>query len=391
MDIKDIEFKVTTSTPNKYKPKFTQEKTILVIDWSAITENRKHSLFSAELPITRPDEISEIRYRVARKLYPIIEELKPFMVVFAIVNKGPNGQRQYWRCDYLEEYYIDNTKVMYSDTTGNFYYKMDNKVFIVEGEELTRVTKKNTPRDLEETHGAPDKDLVPKYKGNRANLPWDFQMSKELYRTEMKKLLLELAGTVENSRIVDVHGAEADDIAGVLANTSNQVNHVLYTHDGDWTQLQSETTHILNLSTDTYLSPIDTTEFIETKIIQGDSGDGISSTWIIGKATDIRGKDCNLGAKGASTIWANKETHLIEDNVYGRNRMLIELSLDTIPKDIIEGTIKAIKEKVDYPKYTWDHFTLSPKEQELLLEERTSSILTRKKTPVLLQELEGDC
>jgi hypothetical protein len=314
------------------------------------------------------------------------------MVVFAIDNKGPEGQRQYWRCDYLEDYYVKNHTVYYSESTGEYYCNLDNGYRLLDAEDnlSKKLAKKNVPKDLE-VMLIPNPIKFPKYKGNRANLPWDFQMSKELYREEMKKLLHELAGTVENSRIVDVHGAEADDVAGVLANTSNQVNHVLYTHDGDWTQLQSETTHILNLSTDTYLSPIDTTEFIETKIIQGDSGDGISSTWIEGKATDIRGKDCNLGAKGASTIWANKETHLIEDNVYGRNRMLIELSLDTIPKDIIEGTIKAIKEKVEYPKYEWSHFTLSPKEQELLLEERTSSILTRKKTPVLLQELEGDC
>ena len=311
------------------KPKFTQEKTIFVIDWSAITENRKHSLFSAELPITRPDEISEIRYRVARKLYPIIEELQPFMVVFAIDNKGPNGQRQYWRCDYLQEYYEKNHEIHYSPEEDTYYYRFDNGWRTLEEDGYSKkLAKKNVPKDLEYLDLTMRRELIgdfPKYKGNRANLPWDFQMSKELYRTEMGKLLLELAGTVSNSRIVDVHGAEADDVAGVLANTSNQVNHVLYTHDGDWTQLQSETTHILNLSTDTYLAPIDTTEFIETKIIQGDSGDGISSTWIEGKATDIRSKDCNLGAKGASTIWAIQETDLIEDNVYGRNRRLIEL------------------------------------------------------------------
>ena len=374
------------------KPTFKHDRTITVIDWSAITMNRAHSLFSNELPITRPTEISEIRYRIARKLYPFLRSLDSHMVIFAIDNKVEN-ERNYWRCDYLYNYYRENHSVHYSKSEDTHYYHFDNGYHTLEEDGFSKkLAKKNIPKDLEEVKFAvADPDLFPSYKGNRSNLSWNFEMPKEVYQEEMNKLLLELAGTIPNSRIVDVFGAEADDIAGVLACKGAPVNHVLYTHDGDWTQLQSENTHIYNLPLEQYLAPIDTEEFIETKIIQGDSGDGISSTWIHGKATDIRGKDCNLGEKGAKTIWKNKETHLINPEVYKRNRDLIQLSLDTIPKDIQDKVVEAVKTKVDYPEYTWEHYTLSKTERELLWKEWNSSILTRKKTPPVPVGLEEKC
>jgi hypothetical protein len=379
---------MSTDTPN-----MTKEKTILVVDWSALTMNRLHSLLSSEMPITRPDEISEIRYRVARKLFPVIEVLDPFMVVYAIDNKV-DGIRNYWRLEYLRKYYEANHEIYYSKSEDAYYFHFDNGYRTLGEEGFTKkLAKKNVPKDLEIAYEYSMDDSIPfpEYKGSRKNLPWHFEMTKDKYYTAMDTLVKELCG-LRNSRLVDVEGAEADDIAGVLTCSSDSVNHVLYTHDGDWTQLQSETTHILNLSNGNYLEPIDTHKFIEEKIIMGDSGDGISSTWIKGKATDVRGSDCNLGEKGAKTIWDNQETHLINPEVYKRNRDLIQLNLETIPEDTQKGTLEAIKSPQDFPETTWDHFTLGPLDREQVLAETTGSILTRKKmSPIGLDLIEGEC
>ena len=348
----------------------------LIIDWSALCHNRLYSLLSNDMPITRATEEEEIKYRLARRVYELLDLVKPKRVIFACDNKV-EGKRNYWRTGYLELYYRKNTK-FFRDTEDRFYVIFDNTLFEYDPETQTlgaKLTKKNTPSDLELVIiDSPADKICPKYKGTRKAAEWVFATPKARMDEIFAETLMELTAVVPDSRIVNAELAEADDIAGVLCGLA-KTPHTLATLDSDWYQLISENVKLVNFGSSElcYIekTPEEVAYDLQLKILQGDAGDGIKGTWIPGKA------GC-LGAVKAAKIIEEDKIDTVDVGAYERNRKLITLDIDTIPKIVQKNIKEQVKAKVCSDReLSWEYFTINEKEQRLLTRP-TESVLTRK-------------
>lgn len=357
---------------------------ILTIDWSALTKNRLYSLLSADMPITRATESDELRYRIARKCYEMVDKVKPKAVVIAKDNKL-NGKRNYWRSGYLARYYSQNIELYSSESSMHEgYVKIDNVFYeLNEAFKGAKVSKKNLPADLTFcSKGVCDRGLLqedldawaPTYKGTRKSPEWVFETSYEDMEALFDEIALQMTTILPNCRIVDAELAEADDVAGVIVDLYKD-DHVLATIDQDWYQLISDRVKVINLGTTDldYVELEDIPTWLETKIIQGDRGDGISGTWIDGKS------GC-LGQVKAAKIVAEGAQHTLNVGAYTRNKKLIVLDCKTIPVMVQSNIKKAIKDKVRATtKSTWDDMTIVERERKILT--TSASTLTQKHSP----------
>ena len=370
-------------------------KNALILDWSAIIKNRLYSLLSADLPMTRMNEIEEIRFRIARKLYPLIDELKPEVIIVAKDNKR-DGKRNYWREGYQKLWYSKNIKEGYSPSENLHLVNIDNKWYPIHEDEGgihkgKAFTKKNCPKDIEDP-AIPStveqlKALAPLYKGNRSKQEWVFEMSEEDFSEAMDQAAIDVCGLAPKGRIVDADLAEADDIGAVLSLKYHEnYQHTLVTIDSDWYQLQRNNTTIYNIGKEEYVDTPDVDRFILEKIIQGDTGDGVSSTWIDGQAV-------NIGKTKAPKIVDEGRVGDINEAVLARNKKLITLDLDTIPKIVQKNIIGEASKKVNTVRTNWMTFTLTKKDIEGLGKTETftvasggGSVLTKKYAPTPIIE-----
>ena len=181
------------------------------------------------------------------------------------------------------------------------------------------------------------KDVFPFYKFNRrknretSSLDWTsiFEILNKI-RDEIKENL--------PYRVLEVEGAEADDIIGVLTSRfSPSENILILSSDKDFIQLQKyrnvqQYSPILKR----FLKTENPQMFIKEHIIRGDTGDGIpnflssDNTFAIGE----RQKRIN---KNRMIEWINNdpEVFCVTDSMkhgYHRNKMLVDL--DCIPRDL---------------------------------------------------------
>lgn len=352
----------------------------LILDWSAIVKNRLASLLSAEMPMTRMDEIEEVRYRIARMLYPIVAEHSPEVIIVAKDNKK-DGKRNYWREGYLKMWYSKNIKQATSD--GELYLNIDNKWYKTFEDESgvklgDKLTKKDTPKDLEECNELTPEQLkmiCPKYKGKRKNAEWVYEMTEEEFNTAMDKAAIDVCGLADKGRIIDADLAEADDVAAVLSlNFHENCQHILVTVDSDWFQLKRNNTLVYNIYRNEWVDLENPDEFVLTKIIQGDTGDGVSSTWVDGKSVNI--------GKTKAPEYLNK-THELNQEVFQRNTKLIRLDLDTIPKIVQKNITEEARKPVKVNRTKWLDFTLTEKNIAELMtpNEQGGSLLSKKHEP----------
>jgi len=338
------------------------EEKVLAIDWSALVMNRLYSLLSGNMPITRASETEELRYRIGRAVYEMMDITKPTRV-HILKDYKEDGKRDYWREDYLIEYYINNTTAY---TSGmDTYIKFDNQLYMYnDGKVGHKVTKKNTPSDLIETTLTPDeiREVCPKYKGGR-HAEWVFLTPKSEVMELFNTIASEMSTFLPKCRVIEAKGAEADDIAGVITRKS-QVPHVLATIDGDWHQLIDDHVTILDLGSSD-LRILDKTkkqvaDELCIKLIMGDIGDNVMGTWIDGKAG-------RMGKVKATKCFLEGTQDQLNREAYARNNKLITLNLDTIPQWVQDGILASAKNPVQYPgEFTWSNYTLNKRELSLL-------------------------
>lgn len=158
-------------------------------------------------------------------------------------------------------------------------------------------------------------------------------------------------------KVIDVEGAEADDIIGTL--TPRYVAHedvLILSSDGDFLQLQKYSNEKFkvkqyNPTTKKYIVSDDPHKDLKEKIIRGDSGDGIPNV--------LSPSDCFVnGIKQKSITEPRLQSMMSEDfsdwdNEYAktnfdRNRMLIDLSYT--PTEIKQKIINTYEEFKPSPK-----------------------------------------
>tara|TARA_R110002096_G_scaffold243099_2_gene435175 strand:- start:179 stop:1363 length:1185 start_codon:yes stop_codon:yes gene_type:complete len=342
---------------------------ILIIDWSMIAQSRTYSLLSGHEPLLRATDIEEVRYRMTRDVWQILDLVKPTMTIIAKDYKI-NGVRQYWRGPFLAEYHKKNTEKYISEAHEKVYYRFDNVIYpetnsfpVQLGKKLT---KKEIPEDLQlVSHWDRDRieDFAPTYKGNRVG-DWVFETPKEEFTKLYNDLATDLSQIIPNCRVVEAPHAEADDIAGVLTCKAPNTEHVLVTGDGDWYQLVNDKVSVRNhITFDLLEEPMKKiSNDLKIKLIGGDAKDNIKGTYTEGKM------GCHAKGKPAQKIVAEGLQHTVNQASYERNKRLILLDLDNIPKFVQESVLTTLRgAKVNLnPELSWEKLGLNLKEQAIL-------------------------
>jgi len=185
------------------------------------------------------------------------------------------------------------------------------------------------------------KEIFPHYKAGRkksrdkSNLDWTliFDMLAK-FKSELK----------ENFpyKVIDVDGAEADDIIGTLVPRHSIHEKILIlSSDGDFLQLQQyKNVKQYNPSQKKYVKSENALLDLKEKIIRGDKGDGIPNVLSPGDCfvRDARQKNITQGIfdKLINEEWTNWENEEAKVG-FSRNQVLIDLTM--IPVEIKERII----------------------------------------------------
>lgn len=187
------------------------------------------------------------------------------------------------------------------------------------------------------------RDVFPFYKAHRRKDREKSEYDWNLIFDTLGKIREELKEYFPY-RVLEVEGAEADDIIAVLAARFSPTEPILIiSSDKDFVQLQkykgvSQYSPILKR----FISTDDPHSFVKEHILKGDRGDGIpnflsaDNVFIIGERQKAINKK-----KLSEWIITKPEDFCVNDSMlrgYQRNQMLVDL--DFIPSDIQKGIVE---------------------------------------------------
>lgn len=197
------------------------------------------------------------------------------------------------------------------------------------------------------------KDYFPFYKSQRKHDREASGLDWTLIFETLNKIRDELKENFPY-KVIDVHGAEADDIIAVLtARLSPHSDVLILSSDKDFGQLQK-------YSNVTQYSPIlkrfikvdDPQKFIKEHILKGDRGDGIPNFLSPDNCFAVGERQKVLNSKRLQEwIEQDAETFCTNDNTlrgYKRNQTLIDF--DYIPGDIQQSIVDAFENAKTAPK-----------------------------------------
>lgn len=184
------------------------------------------------------------------------------------------------------------------------------------------------------------KGYFPFYKANRKKSRDASDLDWNLIFTILGKLKEELKQYFPY-KVLDVTGAEADDIIGTLAPRHCKSEKILIiSSDGDFLQLQQYgNIKQYNPIQKKFVTSADPLGELKQKIITGDKGDGIPNIMSPGD-TFVRGIRQKVMTEGRLTKYLTEEYTNYDDvakSGYSRNQVLIDLRL--IPGDIRNSII----------------------------------------------------
>lgn len=353
-----------------------------VIDWSYVCLRIWQSLPTRKIPWTRPTEAEEGIHRICEWVYALYLEHGWDRLIIAKDTPG------YWRHEYIADWHLRIPRYVHAD---GHYYTLYNGL-------LHRITKEAREEDmggfdakLNKLTAPEEKKLLPglvlldswpeempepswpRYKGNRKDKAdsWQCETSLEQFYS-IRDRAAERIGLLVKGKTVSVKGAEADDIAAVVASMSrHQV--VLMSGDGDWAQLLRQGSHVrfhnlYNNARVEYHEGI--AEEIKTellvKIIGGDAGDNVKGV----PRKDRKGRSC-LAKDGVKklmdTMPLGEIVPLLDPLYVTKNRAMMHLSQKEIPPYIWAGILEAMRapEKIySAEPMTWDQLGLTSKERE---------------------------
>lgn len=190
------------------------------------------------------------------------------------------------------------------------------------------------------------KEFFPFYKAGRKKTREKSDLDWHLIFDMLAKFKVELKDNFPY-KVVDVEGAEADDIIGTLVPLYAPHEKILIlSSDGDFLQLQTYGSNVkqYNPAQKKFVKSENPTEELKEKIIRGDKGDGIPNMF---SPSDCFVRD--LRQKPVTKSVLDKYLKESVDNYsetdkanYIRNATLIDLTM--IPKDIKEKIINTYSE-----------------------------------------------
>jgi hypothetical protein len=193
------------------------------------------------------------------------------------------------------------------------------------------------------------KDFFPFYKASRKKTREKSDLDWHLIFDMLAKFKVELKENFPY-KIIDVEGAEADDIIGTLVPRHAPHEKILIlSSDGDFLQLQQYGSNVkqYNPSQKKYVKSIDPLLELKEKIIRGDKGDGIPNIFSPSDCfvRDLRQKP--ITQKVIEKYLAEHYGEWEDESAkvgFSRNQTLIDLRL--IPGDIKEKIINTYEETV---------------------------------------------
>jgi hypothetical protein len=333
---------------------------LVIIDWASLSYHQWHAintkinnssmfdddgldgngLFSDGR--TSQAEISIWRTSMLSKVLKYVKLFNPIDMVLAL--EGTNV----WRNGVVKEYYENNCRVHY-DTSAyyirydNFLYKVTKKgdqIHVAKLDIVTDAAVLDNPSKLLGEMPSRVKDmlwnaylpngtspLLPVYKGKRQKQVWDFVTDKKYWREYKDEFAHEIANLFR-SKPIRMLDAEGDDIIYVTCNyyKDKYDSIILITGDSDMNQLLTiPNLKIYNHRLDQMIACSNPEDYLELKILQGDTSDNINGMALPGKKNQ-------LGEKGAEKLFeANSNVYqkaISEgwENQYRRNQTLIDLS-----------------------------------------------------------------
>ena len=192
------------------------------------------------------------------------------------------------------------------------------------------------------------KEFFPFYKAGRKKAREKSDLDWHMIFDMLAKFKQELKENFPY-KVIDVEGAEADDVIGTLVPRHAPNEKILIlSSDGDFLQLQRYGKNVkqYNPAQKKYVTTDDPLEYLKMHIIEGDKGDGIPNILSPGDvfAREVRQKPLTKGIKQKllTEEYSNWDT---EAQVgFTRNQTLIDLSyIPTIIKDKIINTYEETK------------------------------------------------
>jgi hypothetical protein len=185
------------------------------------------------------------------------------------------------------------------------------------------------------------KEFFPFYKAGRKKSREKSDLDWHLIFDILAKLKQELRETFPY-KVIDVEGAEADDIIGTLVPIYARDQKILIlSSDGDFLQLQQYGSNVkqYNPSLKKYIKSVDPILELKEKIIRGDKGDGIPNMFSPSDCfvRDLRQKPVTKGMLD-KYLTESVENYNETDKInFARNSTLIDLT--KIPVEIKEKII----------------------------------------------------
>ena len=191
------------------------------------------------------------------------------------------------------------------------------------------------------------KDVFPFYKANRKS----YRESSDFDWKKIFLILNKIRDELRESfpyRVIEVDGAEADDIIGQFALNAKQPMLIL-SSDKDFIQLQSNpNVKQYSIIQKKYLNGVDPTAYLKEHIIKGDRGDGIPNI-LSDDDTFVSQKRQSKIIRARLESWIQMDPQeFCNDRMYRnycRNEQLV--SLHKTPSDIIDKIVDLYKNYKD--------------------------------------------
>ena len=191
------------------------------------------------------------------------------------------------------------------------------------------------------------KAVFPEYKAHRkkgreqSSLDWNniFQSLNKI-RSELRNVFPYL--------VVEVEGAEADDVIAILTEILMKEQNLILSGDKDFGQLQKfDNVTQFNPMRKLFVEVEDPDKFLKEQILRGDKGDGVPN-FLSPDDTFVSGNRQVPLSKAKVSKWSEMEPEIFcnyEMSVgYHRNKQMVQLSSDIIPDNVSIDILNCWKE-----------------------------------------------
>lgn len=213
------------------------------------------------------------------------------------------------------------------------------------------------------------KDFFPFYKAHRKKARESSSLDWNMIFNILGKLKEDLKAHFPY-KVIDVEGAEADDIIGTLVPLyANKEKVLILSSDGDFLQLQMWGKNVkqYNPTQKKYVISKNPVVELKQKIITGDAGDGIPNIMSPGD-TFVRGVRQKVLTENRMTTFMSKSHEEYEDETakigYSRNETLIDLRL--IPSEIKNSIIDTYNNTKPVPRMKLLNYFMEKKLKNLM-------------------------